>query len=468
MASLRAVSASRLLRARRGGFTAGVKRGKGKFPPCGAFTERAGVNIRMKFLKIKFRKTETEENVNKAAQGQDTSDNIPAEEDHVKKSAGETGAGGKIHANTDDTADTSAGDKNSKGTAAGAEKSGGSGAGAKEHPGGRTSGEADLSAESRAGDKNSKGTAAVPEKSGGSGAGSGVGTKENSGGRATTDGNGAAGNKAEETRESGSPGDDTGDKGVFTSANGFKDIQRQRKIYRKKHPFADLFIIIVIIAGCIAFLLSPALNVRKIRVEGNSYYSDSEVADIANVGTGVNIFRGVSSSGIKKRLLANPYFTEVSVRRALTGTLTIKVKERKQTASLKYGVEYIVIDNEGTVLRKTAVYPKLTILKGLTLSEIKTGEKLRVEQSETLKDTLSMLDTMEKGDFYFKEIEIGKFLMTASITDTLKVEGSPVYVESAIKNGDLQKVVNRLFKEGVKRGTITVSDSRYMSFSPVI
>ncbi len=263
----------------------------------------------------------------------------------------------------------------------------------------------------------------------------------------------------------GEPGPEADD---WTSREGFKDIPRKRKVHRKKHPLVRLLIVAGVVIGCAAFLLSPVFNVRDIQVEGNRYYSDSEVINMANVRTGVNLFRGVDGADVKRRLLTNPYFTGVKVRRRPFGTLILQVTERQQRAALRYGEDYIVIDDDGIVLRRTSVNPKLTLLNGLTLSRIQTGKKVEAEESEMLSMTLSMLSAMKKGDFYFTEIEISRTQMTASITDTLKVRGNPDRVKAAIKKGDLQKVVNRLFKSGVKRGTITVSESSYMSFSPAI
>ena len=39
-------------------------------------------------------------------------------------------------------------------------------------------------------------------------------------------------------------------------------------------------------------------------------------------------------------------------------------------------------------------------------------------------------------------------------------------MKEVIDNGDLQKVINKLYKSKIKRGTINLGDHNYISFSP--
>ncbi|MGN1383213.1 MAG: cell division protein FtsQ/DivIB, partial [Eubacterium sp.] len=172
---------------------------------------------------------------------------------------------------------------------------------------------------------------------------------------------------------------------------GFRDVPRKKKKHRKKHILLNILIVIALVLGCVVFLLSPVFNIKTIEVQGNHYYSDSEVINIADAQKGVSLFALKGYSQMKDKLLANPYFTDVKFRCHLPSTLIIRVKERKQVAAIKYGDQYIVIDGEGRVLRITSVNPEITILKGLKLSRITLGKKVRAEQSGTLQYMLDMI-----------------------------------------------------------------------------
>lgn len=246
----------------------------------------------------------------------------------------------------------------------------------------------------------------------------------------------------------------------------YKEIPREKKVRKKKHYLAKFLIVVGVIAAIIAILLSPLFNIEKIKVNGNSYYSDEEVINIANATKGHNIFINSGASSIKERLGEDPYFSDVNVDIKLPSTLVINVTERKQVAAFIYGNQYVVIDVDGRVLRKTDVDPKVTLLKGLTLSKIKVGEKIKAEQKETLKNTLTMISTMKKGNLYFKRIDVSRVIIKAYIYDMLLVKGTPKQMKKAIDSGDLQKVVSKLFDSGYKRGTISLGDHNYISFSP--
>lgn len=246
----------------------------------------------------------------------------------------------------------------------------------------------------------------------------------------------------------------------------FRQIQRDRKVRKKKHYLRRFLIFLGVLAAVGVFLSSSVFAVKTIQVEGNQYYADDEVINMAGARTGVNLFLEAKSSEIRDRLLDDPYFVDVKVRRKLPGTLIIEVEERLQIAAITYGDAYIVIDEEGVMLRKTSVDPKLTLLTGLTVSKLKTGEKVEAEESATLDSTLQMLTAMKDGDFFFKKIDVSQVIIKAYIYDTLVVKGTPKQMMKSIESGNLQKVVNKLIKSDIKRGTINLGDHNYVPFSP--
>lgn len=246
----------------------------------------------------------------------------------------------------------------------------------------------------------------------------------------------------------------------------FHQIQRDRKIRRKKHYLRRFVIFLAAVAAVIAFLSSSVFAIKTIEVEGNRYYTDDEIINMAGVSTGVNLFWGARSSQIRENLMDDPYFVDVKLHRKLPGTLTVEVEERVQIAAITYGDAYIVIDEEGVMLRKTNVDPKLTLLTGLTVSKLKVGEAVEAEEAATLASTLKMLNSMEDGDFFFKKIDVSHVIIRAYIYDTLVVKGTPKQMTAAIDSGNLQKVVNKLIKSDIRRGTINLGDHNYVPFSP--
>ena len=184
------------------------------------------------------------------------------------------------------------------------------------------------------------------------------------------------------------------------------EIPRNKKKRKKKHYGRNFIIFLLIIGSAVAFSLSSVFNVKKFTVTGNYYYSDEEVIAMSGAEPGNNIFFGTGEKKIREKLMKDPYFRGIDLKRHLPSTLEIKVDERRQIATVKYGNKYIVIAENGMVLRKGGIDPKLTLLKGLTLSKIKVGEKVRAEEKLTLKETLAVVALMKKGDLYFKKIKV--------------------------------------------------------------
>lgn len=247
---------------------------------------------------------------------------------------------------------------------------------------------------------------------------------------------------------------------------GYREVERKKKKHRKKHYLVRLLGVATAVIAFVLFLFSPFFNVDKITVTGNHYYSDKEVIVMSGAVTGNNLIFKPGKKKIIKNLETNPYFREVNVKRRLPSTLEIDVEERKQVANIKYGNKYVVISESGIILRIGSIDPKLTLLKGLTLSKIKVGEQVRAEEKVTLKETLSMVALMNKGDLFFKKIQVKDRYIEAYVFDTLIVRGTPDRMKEVIDNGDLQKVINKLYKSKIKRGTINLGDHNYISFSP--
>lgn len=248
----------------------------------------------------------------------------------------------------------------------------------------------------------------------------------------------------------------------------FKEVDRVRKKRKKKHYFLRFLIFVAACVGIYLFLTSSYFDVKRVTVTGSTYYTEDEVIALSGWKKGGNIFFGSGIGEMEDNLLKDPYFKEVHIGRSLPDTLEIEITERTQTAAFVYGDRYVVIDDEGIVLRKSEVMPELTLLTGLTISRMDPGKAVEAEEAENLKTTLEMLRAMENGDIFFKQIDVSKVTIRAHIYDYLIVSGTPKEIMKSIESGDLQKVVSKLFDEGITRGTISAGGEGYMSFSPEI
>lgn len=242
-------------------------------------------------------------------------------------------------------------------------------------------------------------------------------------------------------------------------------IKRKRKL---KMPgfFTRIFIVVGVTIVVIAFSLSSFFTVDTIDVQGNKYFTDEEITNMAHASTGRNILYKLNKGSMLKYLEKNPYIEEARIYRKLPSTIVINVQERMQSAALNYGDKFLIIDNKGTLLRITKTKPKLTIVTGFKVKQVKLGENVEVSDPELFKKLLTLLKSMEDGDVYFTKINITELFITANVYDSLVVRSKYKDLIENIDKGRLHKVLDELFKRNIKRGTITISSDGYASFTP--
>ncbi|MGN0673567.1 MAG: cell division protein FtsQ/DivIB [Anaerovoracaceae bacterium] len=240
-------------------------------------------------------------------------------------------------------------------------------------------------------------------------------------------------------------------------------IERKKKEQRKAK---EVLLFVVLAIGLAAFSFSGFFTVRAIEVEGNSYFTPEEIINMGHAEKGSNIIYRPGKSEIKEYLEANPYIESAKIKRKLPGTLVISVKERTQTAAVVYDDDYLIIDENGTLLRKTATMPKLTIVQGIKVSKIELGQKLGSEDSAMIDRTVEILQSMIEGDLYFTRIVMSDLYVKAYVYESLVCKGTADMLVEAMDSGRLHKVLEDLFSKNIKRGTITISEDGYASFVP--
>ena len=248
------------------------------------------------------------------------------------------------------------------------------------------------------------------------------------------------------------------------------DIEKRRMKRKRKLKmpgfFTRIFIILGVIIAVTAFSLSSFFTVDTIDVQGNKYFTDEEISNMAHASTGQNIIYKLNKGNMLNYLEKNPYIEEARVYRKLPSTIVINVKERIQIAALTYGDQFLIIDNKGTLLTITKTKPKLTIVTGFKVKKVKLGEPVEVNSPDLFKELLSLLKSMEAGDVYFTKINITELFITANVYDSLVVKSKYKDLKDNIDKGRLHKVLDELFKRNIKRGTITISSDGYASFTP--
>ncbi|MBQ1421755.1 MAG: hypothetical protein IIY97_03185, partial [Firmicutes bacterium] len=108
------------------------------------------------------------------------------------------------------------------------------------------------------------------------------------------------------------------------------------------------------------------------------------------------------------------------------------------------------------------------IIRGLSIRKMTLGEPLEVEETVLYRQSMEIIYAMLANDMYFRAIDITDAGCSAYVLDNLVVKGLAENIVDALKNKDIQLVVQNLFSQGIERGTIKVTGENYVSFDPAI
>ena len=287
-----------------------------------------------------------------------------------------------------------------------------------------------------------------------------------------TDGGSAEeGGKDQQKEESGKPETDPETEAIKEKIRERKR-EKIRRARRRRVRFWTILITILAAACAFAFSISGFFTVDSIEVRGNQHFTAEEIINIGHAVPGHNIIYDPGKQEIIEYLEQNPYIKTANVTRKLPSTLVITVNERVQACAFRYDDDYLVMDDEGILLKKTRTEPKITMIKGLVVTKIKLGEKVGTQHQKLFSSVLSIIRSMNAADMYFVTIDMTSYeddyQVRAYIYDNLVVRSDLNSLITNLDNGRLHKITDKLFEDGVSRGTIILGDDGSASFEPGI
>ena len=251
-------------------------------------------------------------------------------------------------------------------------------------------------------------------------------------------------------------------------------IEQRKKEKKKKQRrfrtwvYVTAFLFMAVVFGFF-FSISGFFTVDSIEVRGNEHYTYEEIINMGHAVPGRNLIYETNKDEIVSYLEKNPYIKSAEVTRKFPSTLVITVVERKEKMAFKYDDDYLVMDGEGILLKKSRNAPQTTLVEGLVVNKIKLGEKIGTEDRGKTNQAIALIKQMSAGDLYFVKIDVSDMKkVKAYIYDNMVVKADYNTLMANIKNGHIHQVLEKLFKDGIKRGTITFEDDGSVSFMPII
>ncbi len=237
-------------------------------------------------------------------------------------------------------------------------------------------------------------------------------------------------------------------------------LRPKKQKHRQKIVLAA---VLLILAGA-AFLFSPIFTLHKIRAEGVTQFTTSELCEQIDLAQGTNVIL-FQRNAAQNILEANPYIEHARIVWEFPDTFVIQIQERKVRACVSYIGSYLYIDEYGRVLdTQKQQMPGKPLVEGLQFSGFRLGEPLQVENTEALHTMLQISQMMEK--YELKDVSI-----TIDVSDAQNIEATVNAVQVALGTMDrmdqkirnMAQIVKTIPKED--RGRLDLSDpSKSMIF----
>ncbi len=239
----------------------------------------------------------------------------------------------------------------------------------------------------------------------------------------------------------------------------------KKKKRRKKRYLLKFFIGITVIIGLYFVLHIDYFNVNGVGVVGNKDISDEEIIKLSELEIGDNIF-DVHPLIVQHKIKKNLYVADVDVDRKLPDKVEIIVAEQTGKAQFVDGKRYIVTDMEGEVLEISKEERQVTMVDNVKIEKAELKKEIKVKQQGIYDKSMNIIELAEKGDLYFKRINISDGVVEAYVYDELKCRGSYSSMTECIESGALKAVIFDLYQKGEEEGTINVGSNNYCSFTP--
>jgi cell division protein FtsQ len=219
--------------------------------------------------------------------------------------------------------------------------------------------------------------------------------------------------------------------------------KRQEK---KRLRFVLSLVLLASVSGALLYYLTAhALVITDISFVGNHHIKEDELRGLSGLKVKDNLFR-LSPAEIHQRLIKSPWIKDAAIRRDLSGTVEIRIREAVPVALLIIKDDPFLIDKDGIVLERMREDTTLFLPVIRDINPTDNGEAYR--------EVISFLRFLNERKVLVLD---GNMEVTGKKPEeiTLRIDGIPVRVGS----GDFEKKLERLqfVKDEIRKRNIEVA-----------
>lgn len=135
---------------------------------------------------------------------------------------------------------------------------------------------------------------------------------------------------------------------------------------------------------------SESFAAKNISIEGNRILSKEEIIKEAGINPGDNIF-AINISKVRRKLLANPYTSEVEVRRKIPSAIEIKIKEHNCLAVIDLGKMFL-LNEYGEIFKEkeSSDIEIVPVIQGLSFADLDLSGKNKTKAFDAVTTVLKL------------------------------------------------------------------------------
>ena len=176
----------------------------------------------------------------------------------------------------------------------------------------------------------------------------------------------------------------------------------------RKPKTVVLLIVIVGVLIALGFIGYRFFMVESVTIKGNSYYTSSEIAELAAIPRNTHIFT-LDEATIKKNIEADPRVVVDSIDYVFPNGIEITVRERFPAAFVEFGGEDYILSNDLIVLDdEESDESVIPVLKGMGVQSASLGEVLEADDSYKVSVASGILTASLHNDVLkeYREIDL--------------------------------------------------------------
>jgi predicted nucleic acid-binding Zn ribbon protein len=169
---------------------------------------------------------------------------------------------------------------------------------------------------------------------------------------------------------------------AYRSGQPMSQDERRHVVSLKKHKqrqrrkMLTLFLLVLLIAVVgVVLSLTVFFKITQINVVDSTVYGKKQVIEASGIKVNENMFLTDSEKAAKKIETALPYISDVSIKKSITGKMTVTVTETKAAMAFEDGENFLIISPEGKVLERAKIISEnVCVVEGVTFKEAKEGK----------------------------------------------------------------------------------------------